>query len=214
MVEQVHILHGLVDHVVVFRLQFCPAVREQELHKRVEELDVGLCGLQRKRVHARPVLADAVNLASIQFDNTFVAAADIEDVGKAAVLLFQRDDLIPVNGLPGARRPDDEHDPNAVHIRVLEERRPRARLEDVEVLGIEVVRVRMSDMRSEHRRETSVMIFGQPHRKDVELVVARKHGVEGREIAERLFHHLGAGIYENPMHRWHDIVKLVRALGC
>ena len=30
-VEQVHILHGLVDHVIVFRLQLRAAVGEQEL---------------------------------------------------------------------------------------------------------------------------------------------------------------------------------------
>ena len=32
-IEQVHILHGLVDHIIVFRLQLCAAVGEQKLDK-------------------------------------------------------------------------------------------------------------------------------------------------------------------------------------
>ena len=73
-------------------------------------------------------------------------------------------------------------------------------LEDVEVLGIKVFRMRMSDMRREHRGETSMMVFGQPQREDIEFVIAGEHGIEGGEIAKRLLHHLSPGIDEDPMH--------------
>ena len=85
-VEQVHILHGLVDHIVVFRLQLRAAVGEQELDEGVQELDVALGRLQGERVDARAVFADAVNFAAVQLDHALIAAADVEDVGEAAVL--------------------------------------------------------------------------------------------------------------------------------
>ena len=47
-VEQVHILHGLVDHVVVFRLQLRAAIGEQELDEGVEELDVAFGGFKSR----------------------------------------------------------------------------------------------------------------------------------------------------------------------
>ena len=73
-VEQVHILYGLVDHVIVFRLQFRPAVGEQELYERVEEFDVAFGGFESKRVHARSVFAHATNAPAVQFDDAFIAA--------------------------------------------------------------------------------------------------------------------------------------------
>ena len=48
-VEQVHIAHGLVDHVIVFRLQFRAAVHQQQLDERIEKGDVALGRLQRER---------------------------------------------------------------------------------------------------------------------------------------------------------------------
>ena len=69
--------------------------------------------------------------------------------------------------------------PNAVHIYVLKERRPCAGLEDIEVFGIQVFRMLMTDVWSEHRGKTCMMVLGQPQRKDVELVVAGEHGVKG-----------------------------------
>ena len=199
-VEQVHILHGLVDHIVVFRLQLRATVRKQELHERIQELDIALGRLQGKRVHSRAIFANSINLAAVQLDNAFIAPADVEYVSESAIFLLQGDDLISVDRLPGACRADDEHDPYAIHIHVLKEWRPRARLEDVQILGIEIFRMRVSDMRREHRGETSMMVFSQPQRKDVELVIAGEHGVEGGEIAKRLLHHLSPGIDEDPMH--------------
>ena len=116
--------------------------------------------------------------AAVQLDDAFVAAADVENVGKTAVLLLKRNRCVTVYGLARACRTDDEHDAHAVHIHVLKERRPRARLEDVEVFGIEVVRVRMPDMRREHGGQPRVMILRQPQREDVELVIAGEHRVE------------------------------------
>ena len=64
--------------------------------KRVQELDIALGRLQGKRIHARAVFADAVNAPAVQLDDALVAAADVEDVGEAAVLLLQRDGLVAV----------------------------------------------------------------------------------------------------------------------
>jgi hypothetical protein len=50
----------------------------------------------------------------IQLNDAFIAAADIKNEGKAAILLFERDGLIDMYGLAGSSRADDEHDPNAV----------------------------------------------------------------------------------------------------
>ena len=54
----------------------------------------------------------------------FIAAADIEDVSETAILLFKRQHLVRVDGFAGPGRPDDEHDPHAIHIHVLKEGRP------------------------------------------------------------------------------------------
>ena len=102
-VEQIHILHGLMDHIVVFRLQFRAAVRKQELHERIQELDIALGRLQCERIHSWAIFANSVNLAAIQFDNALIAAADVEDVRESAILLFKRDDLVSVDRLSGSR---------------------------------------------------------------------------------------------------------------
>jgi len=54
-----------VDHVVVFRLKLRAAVGKQELHERVQELDIGLGRLQSERVDPRAIFADAINAASV-----------------------------------------------------------------------------------------------------------------------------------------------------
>ena len=130
--------------------------------KRVQELDIALGRLQGERIDPRAIFAYAVNPAAIQFDHALVAAADVEDVGEAAIFLFKRDDLVPMNGLAGPGWPEDEHDPHAIHIHVLKERRPCARLEDVQVLGVQILGVRMSEMRSEHRGKPRMMVLRQP----------------------------------------------------
>ena len=95
-------------------------------------------GSSRERVYSRTIFADPIYLPAVELNDALIAAADIEDVGKAAVLLFQRDKLIGMHGLACAGWPKDEHDSNTVHIDVLKERSPRTRFEDVEVFRIEV----------------------------------------------------------------------------
>ena len=80
-----------MDHIVVFRLQLRAAVGEQELDEGVEELDVAFGRLQGERIHSRAVFAHTVNPAAVQLHHAFVAAADVEDVGKTAVFLLQCD---------------------------------------------------------------------------------------------------------------------------
>ncbi len=46
-------------------------------------------GSKRERIDARAIFAYSVNLATVEFDHTLVAAADVEDVGKTVVLLLQ-----------------------------------------------------------------------------------------------------------------------------
>ena len=99
-VEQVHILHGLMDHVVIFRLQFRAAVHKQELDEAIEKLDIAFRRLQRERIHARPVFADLVYLSAIELDDALIASTDIEDVGEAVVLLLVRDGHIAMHALP------------------------------------------------------------------------------------------------------------------
>ena len=55
------------------------------------------------------------------------------------------------------------------------------------------------------------MVFRQPHRKDVELSIAGKHGVERRKIAQRLFHHLRPRIDEDTMHGGRNAAQFVHA---
>jgi hypothetical protein len=64
-----------------------------------------------------------------------MAGSDVENMGKAAVFLLQSNDLVPMNRLSGAGGTDDEHDPHAVYLYVLEERRPHAGLKEIEVFS-------------------------------------------------------------------------------
>ncbi len=83
------------------------------------------------------------------------------------MFLLKRNQVVPVYRFAGSCRTDDEHDPNAVHIHVLKERRPCARLEDVEILRIEIFGMRMPDVRSEHRGEPCMVVLGQQQREDI-----------------------------------------------
>src|ERR1700733_6209237 len=114
-----------MNDLIILRLEFRAAIREQELDERVQELDVAFGGLKGKRVHTWPVFAHPVYASAVQLGDALIAAADVEDVGEAAVLLFKSDELIAMNLLARPRGSDDEHDANAVHIHVLEERSPR-----------------------------------------------------------------------------------------
>ena len=62
----------------------------------------------------------------------------------------------------------------------------------------------MADVRCEHGGEPRVVILRQPQREDVELLIARKHGIERRQVPKRLFHHLRAGIHKDPVHSGDD----------
>ncbi len=210
-IEQVHIPDGFVDYVIVFRLQFRAAIGQQQLDEGIEKRDIALGRLQCKWIDARAVFADAVHSPAIEFHDTFVAAAYVEDVGEPAILLLVGDGQIAVYGFACAGWPEDEHDPHAVHVGILEERRPRARLEDVQVLVVEVFRVAMAQMRSEDRRQSRMVILRQPHRKDIELVVAGEHGIERRQISECLFHDLRPRIDEGSMHGWRDAAQFIHA---
>src|SRR5580692_4950849 len=148
-VQQVHILHGLVDYIIVFGFQLRAAVSQQELHKGIQEFDIAFGRLQRKRVRTRAVFANPLNAAAIEFDDAFVASADIKDVGETTVFLLKRSQLIPMNGLSSSSRPEDKHDPHAIHIHILEEGRPCAGLKDIQILGIKVFRVGVSDVGNE-----------------------------------------------------------------
>ena len=58
--------------------------------KRIQELDVALGRFKREQCDARAIFADAVNPSAIQLDDALIAAADVEDVSKAAILLLKR----------------------------------------------------------------------------------------------------------------------------
>ena len=109
-VEQVHILHRLVNHVVVFRLQFGSAVGEQQADEGVKKLQVALGRLQREGINARAILADTIDPTAIQLDDTLIAATDIEDVTEAAVFLFEGNELVPMD-----RFDSRDHDAGSEH---------------------------------------------------------------------------------------------------
>ena len=56
-----------------------------------------------------------------------------------------------------------------------------------------------------------MVVFCQPQREDIELVVAGEHRIEGGEIAKRLLHHLRSRIDEDPMHSGNNVAELLRA---
>ena len=72
--------------------------------------------------------------------------------------------------------------------------------QDVQVLGIEIFRMRMADMRREDRGQPRMVVFRKPHREDIELLIAGEHRVERGEIAKRLFHDLCPCFHEDAMH--------------
>jgi hypothetical protein len=122
-----------------------------------------------------------------------------------------RNRQVPGHGLTAARRTEDELHPHTIHVGILKERRSRACLEDVQVLAVEVIRVQMTELRRKDRRQPGMMVFGQPHREDIEPPIAGEHRIERREIAQRFFHDLCACLYENAMHRGRDSVQFLRA---
>ena len=128
-----------MNHVVVFRLQLRAAIDQQELDERIEKRDIALGGFQREGIDARAVFADTVYATSVEFNDAFIAAADVEDVREATVFLLQRDGGIADHTFARSGWSEDEHHPHSVHIYVLKEGRPCARLEDVQVLVVQVL---------------------------------------------------------------------------
>src|SRR6185437_15567088 len=58
-----------------------------------------------------------------------------------------------------------------------------------------------------------MVFFTEPHRKDIELLVAGEHGIESTEIAKGLLDHLCPRIDEDPMHGGSGTAELLRAIG-
>ncbi len=56
------------------------------------------------------------------------------------------------------------------------------------------------------------MVFSQPHREDLELLVAGEKGVERGQVPDRLFHDLGPGVDEGPVHGGAAIAELLGAV--
>jgi hypothetical protein len=63
----------------------------------------------------------------------------------------------------------------------------------------------------EDGRETRVVVLGEPHGEYIELVITWEHGIEGREIAERLLDDLRSRVHKDSMYNWRDFSKLFRA---
>jgi hypothetical protein len=72
--------------------------------------------------------------------------------------------------------------------------------------------VRVSKVRSIDEAKPRVVILRKPHRKYVELGIAWEHRVESREVANTLFHSLGACVYERAMRGGDGLPKLVGVL--
>ena len=58
------------------------------------------------------------------------------------------------------------------------------------------------------------MVFSEPQRKDVEARVAGEHGVERRQVSQRLLHDLAPGVHEDSVNGWHGVAEFVHAAGC
>ena len=59
-----------------------------------------------------------------------------------------------------------------------------------------------------------MVILCQPHREDIEFLIAGEHRVERREVSKRLLHHLGASVHKDAMHSGRDALKLFRTARC
>jgi len=132
--------------------------------------------------------------------HALVAAANIEDVGEPAVLLLVGDAMLPWTLLPVPVGPRISRSAHAVHIHVLERTASVCASRRVQVFRCRGLRNTDDRDWGANLWTAARVILRQPHREDVELAIAGKHGIEGREIAERLFHDLRPRIDEDAMH--------------
>ena len=65
-------------------------------------------------------------------------------------------------------------------------------------------------MRRKDRRESRMMVLGEPHGKDIELPIPREHRVKSREIAERFLDNLGSRVNKHSMDNRGDFSELFR----
>ena len=149
-----------------------PAFCEQQLHKAVQKREVFLSWLERKWIDARPSRLP-YRRGRVELDHALVAVAYVEDVGEAAVLLLARQHLVGMHALTCAGRPDDELHANPVHIGVLKKGRALPGLKDIEVLGSQILGVRMPDAGREDGREARVVVLAQPQIEHPKLLIAR-----------------------------------------
>ena len=115
----------------------------------MQELDVAFGRFQRERVDARPVLSHSVYLPAVELNDGLVAATDVEDEGKAAVLLLKSDRLILEHAFAGTGRSDGEANLHTIHVRVLEKRSSAAGLQHVQVFSVEIFLAQVPNVRSE-----------------------------------------------------------------
>src|SRR5436305_6388974 len=113
-------------------VEFSPAVREQQLYKRVEELQIRLGRLESERVELRAVDPDAVHPSAIQGHLALIATANIEHEAEPVVLLTQCKHLVRMDALAGSGWPDDEHHANTIDVNILKERRACSHFEHIQ----------------------------------------------------------------------------------
>ena len=70
----------------------------------------------------------------------------------------------------------------------------------------------MTEMRREHGGKTGVVLLRKPQRKDAELLIAGKHGIEGGQVPQRLFHDLGACADEDAVYGRYCVAQLCLAI--
>ena len=68
--------------------------------------------------------------------------------------------------------------------------------------------MRMAGMRRKDGRESRMVVLGEPHGEDIELLIAWEHRVESREIAERFLNDLGSRVHKNSMDNRRDFSEL------
>ena len=58
---------------------------------------------------------------------------------------------------------------------------------------------RMAGMRRKNGRESCVMVLGEPHGENIELLIAGEHRIKSEEIADNLLNDLGSSVHKDSM---------------